>query len=64
MERRQLNKKRGVMKKGRFRKPREVELQIGINFLEAVKLRDKFLEQSAETACSKMIVVPETTNGQ
>lgn len=36
------------MEKGRFRKPREVELGMGINFLEALKLRDKFLEQSAE----------------
>lgn len=37
------------MEKGRIRKPREAELGIGINFLEALKLRDKFLEQRAET---------------
>lgn len=57
-------KKGGMMEKGRIRKPREVELGIGIRFLEVLKLRDKFLEQSAETACSKMIVVPEISNGQ
>lgn len=52
------------MEKGRIRKRREAELGIGISFLEALKLRDKFLEQSAETACSKMILVPEISNGQ
>lgn len=64
MERRQLDKKGGMMEKRRIRKPREVELGIGISFLEALKLRDKFLEQSAENTCSKMTLVPEISNRQ
>lgn len=56
--------KRVMTEKRRFKKPREVELGIGINFLEALNLGDKFLGQSAETACSKMILVPEMKDGQ
>lgn len=38
-------RKRGTMEVGRFGKPRDVEVEIGINFLEALKSKDKFSEE-------------------